>query len=139
MDVCVKIYDRDLHQGRTWEGLWEELSHPMSVTKALQEDLYGYVTELYGCNSPSPNFLFSSIKELSLFSLIPLLPHGQPWLHILDGNPFFFQNKSFFFFFFFAEGMSGGLSVYGQRMCACLSTILGENLYSTVIDLRRQL
>lgn len=88
MNICVKIYDRDLHQDRHWWGDCRRNSQLMSVTKAQQ-------TECCGCHGPSSTSSSPPIEERALLCLSPLLARSQPWLHILDGKPFFFQNKSF--------------------------------------------
>lgn len=54
------MYARDLNQDRNREGLKEELSHPILVTKSSQEELCGY-------DSPFLYFLFPSLMVFLLF------------------------------------------------------------------------
>lgn len=69
----VKINDKDFNQDRNREGLEEEFSCPVSVAKALQEELYGgnspSASSAPLCRSPLPMAAHARLQSL-LFSQI---------------------------------------------------------------------
>lgn len=93
-----KIYDRSLNLGSNWKGLWEESAHPMLLWDPCKKNSM-FIAELQGCNSPSPIFLFPSVKGVSCFFLLLFLyvtHHGyMHWIVIFSfskSNTFWWQN-----------------------------------------------